>query len=330
MTSLVRVHSFAVARAAPVRRARIATRAVSNPQPETDRPRTTRRAVFGAAFAATLSSLLVTPAKAEAEALSGLLSDVDSLTTTAATNVLGDLASAAPGAEVYFGNGCFWGRQHEFVQTEREKLGRSDDEVSSLVGYAGGYSTKGKDGKVCYYYGAPDTVYERLGHGEVVRTVLSDKSSDQATEDLRAFAKTYFANFKKVKGFGMQRLDPQDAGAGYRNMIGLPGGINSPLLAVINQENVNNMVLKEGNGNLPNKKPTEDDVFNSVWIYDSDQLPFYEAEMYHQFHDGLGYRFPTEYTVELKKNAMQRGLVRSTGCPEMRERKFAEFESITG
>jgi hypothetical protein len=90
------------------------------------------------------------------------------------------------------------------------------------------------------------------------------------------------------------------------------------------------MVLKEGNGNLPNKKPTEDDVFNSVWIYDSDQLPFYEAEMYHQFHDGLGYRFPTEYTVELKKNAMQRGLVRSTGCPEMRERKFAEFESITG
>ena len=55
---------------------------------------------------------------------------------------------------------------------------------------------------MCYYYGAPDTVYERLGHGEVVRTVLSDTSPTKATEDLRAFAKTYFANFKKIRGFG--------------------------------------------------------------------------------------------------------------------------------
>ena len=50
--------------------------------------------------------------------------------------------------------------------------------------------------------------------------------------------------------------------------------------------------------------------------------------MYHQFHDGLGYKFPEEYTVELKKNAMRRGLVVNTGCPEMRDTRFAEFESI--
>ena len=103
---------------------------------------------------------------------------------------------------MYFGNGCFWGRQHEFVETERS-LGRTDDEVSSLVGYAGGFSTKGKDGKVCYYYGAPDTVYERLGHGEVVRTVLSDANAESATRDLREFSRTYFQDFRKVRGFGM-------------------------------------------------------------------------------------------------------------------------------
>jgi hypothetical protein len=97
------------------------------------------------------------------------------------------VAEAAPGTEIYFGNGCFWGRQHEFVEAERRR-GRSDAEVTSLVGYAGGYSTKGPDGKVCYYYGAPDTVYERLGHGEVVRTRLSD-DGDAAVEDLREFAK---------------------------------------------------------------------------------------------------------------------------------------------
>lgn len=67
-----------------------------------------------------------------------------------------------------------------------------------------------------------------------------------------------------------------------------------------------------------------------VLCTDSNELPFYPAEMYHQFHDGLGYKFPEEYTVELKKNAMRRGLVGNTGCPEMREKRFAEFESITG
>ena len=65
----------------------------------------------------------------------------------------------------------------------------------------------------------------------------------------------------------MQRLDPQDAGAGYRNMIGVPGGMNSPLMKVIEEENVNGMKLVSGEGNKPNAKPTEDDVFNSVWIY---------------------------------------------------------------
>ena len=130
----------------------------------------------------------------------------------------------------------------------------------------------------------------------------------------------------------MQRLDPQDAGPGYRNMIGLPGGMDSPMMKIIEEENVNGMKLLRGEGNRPGQggKPTEDDVFNAVWIYDSNDLPFYAAEMYHQFHDGLGYRFPEEYTVELKKKAMSRGLVKDTGCPEMRERRFAEFETITG
>lgn len=27
---------------------------------------------------------------------------------------------------------------------------------------------------------------------------------------------------------------------------------------------------------------------NVVWVVDSDALPFYRAEAYHQFHNGLG------------------------------------------
>lgn len=57
-----------------------------------------------------------------------------------ASPVFGNIAEAAPGADIYFGNGCFWGRQHEFVEAERRQ-GRSDDDVTSLVGYAVGLYT---------------------------------------------------------------------------------------------------------------------------------------------------------------------------------------------
>lgn len=40
--------------------------------------------------------------------------------------------------DVYFGCGCFWHVQHEFVVAERNILGRSDDQLTSRAGYAGG------------------------------------------------------------------------------------------------------------------------------------------------------------------------------------------------
>ena len=42
----------------------------------------------------------------------------------------------------------------------------------------------------------------------------------------------YFSQFGKTP-FGMLRLDPQDAGPGYRNVIGIPGGVNSPLFRAL-------------------------------------------------------------------------------------------------
>ena len=39
---------------------------------------------------------------------------------------------------VYFGCGCFWHVQHEFVEAERNILQRSDDAITSRAGYAGG------------------------------------------------------------------------------------------------------------------------------------------------------------------------------------------------
>ena len=248
---------------------------------------------------------------------------VGALAVTTAEPAMASEARAAPASRAYyFGNGCFWGRQHTFYEAERA-LGRTDDTITSVVGYAGGAVKQAEDKPVCYYYGAADTVYERLGHCEVVAVEARDE------RELRTLADAYFGSFQKIPGLGMQRVDPQDSGPGYRNCIALPGGMSSPMFKVIEEANVHNMKLVRGEGNSmkSDRKPTETDVINQVWIYDSDVLPFYPAEVYHQFHDGLGYKFPQEYTRGVKANALERGLIAPTGCPEMRERSFADFVS---
>ena len=50
--------------------------------------------------------------------------------------------------DVYFGCGCFWHVQHEFVEAERRILGRKDAEITARAGYAGG-NGGAKNGKVC-------------------------------------------------------------------------------------------------------------------------------------------------------------------------------------
>ena len=42
----------------------------------------------------------------------------------------------------------------------------------------------------------------------------------------------YFSQFRRTP-FGMLRLDPQDAGPGYRNIVGIPGGVHSALFKVL-------------------------------------------------------------------------------------------------
>lgn len=225
------------------------------------------------------------------------------------------LASSAV-EPVYFGNGCFWGRQYDFIKAE-EEMGRQNKDISAVVGYAGGRVTS-PVGKVCYYYTTEkDTVYERLGHAEVVQVELRGENQSTKEDEFRRYAKTYFSQFRRLPDGRMQRQDPQDAGPGYRNVVGIPGGIRSPLFQILQDENINNMRLLEGSGNeYRNGKPMEGDVINTVWIVDSTSLPFYQAEVYHQFHNGLGKLFPTSYTKDLKQQAIENKIVTETGCPE--------------
>jgi hypothetical protein len=52
-----------------------------------------------------------------------------------------------------------------------------------------------REGPVCYYYGQRSTVYEDLGHAEVVQL---DLTSD-AEREMETFATTYFKQFQKTR-----------------------------------------------------------------------------------------------------------------------------------
>lgn len=94
---------------------------------------------------------------------------------------------------VYFGVGCFWHIQHEFVAAERELLGRDDHQLTAAAGYAGGKAT-GSQGRVCYHNLQGIADYGKLGHGEVVGLQLP-------TDRIVDFSKIYFSLFNpRTKG----------------------------------------------------------------------------------------------------------------------------------
>ncbi|KAJ8599464.1 hypothetical protein CTAYLR_008028 [Chrysophaeum taylorii] len=201
--------------------------------------------------------------------------------------------------EVYFGVGCFWHVQHEFAMAEKRLLGRGDDQLTARAGYAGG---SGGD-LVCYHNFQRVADYGKLGHGEVVSVRLPPDA-------VPAFAREYAKLFDD-RG---DRPDKLDRGSEYRSLMGLPGGMDSPLFQEASDVLLNKgMRLKAGTGNDPDTLGKR-----LIWVYDTAAFPFHQAEVYHQFHDGfmLGEDYPRAYN-DLAMAYYERGLLEGTGCPDI-------------
>jgi hypothetical protein len=139
-------------------------------------------------------------------AVQGLLTGALGIATAFQSNIRPSSAAAAAAdavsstpttdtspTDVYFGVGCYWHIQHEFVMAELERLGRSNKELTAYTGYAGGKSTD-KEGRVCYHNMQGVADYGKLGHGEVVGMTLP---ADKIVE----FSALYFSLFNpKTKG----------------------------------------------------------------------------------------------------------------------------------
>jgi len=218
-------------------------------------------------------------------------------------------ADEAKDVQVYWGVGCFWHTQHEFINAEKTLLGRTDEQLTSRAGYAGG-NKLGKDtnrpggkGLACYHNMMNIADYGGLGHGEVVGT-------DIPKSQVKGFADQYFSLFKDN-----DRPDKGDRGGEYRSLIGLPGGVNSdvfPIVQAAAQREGLNLKLLEGKGDDPDTLGKK-----SVWVMDTVKFPFHQAEVYHQYHDGfmMGEQYPESYN-QLGKKAYTAGRLENTGCPD--------------
>ena len=216
--------------------------------------------------------------------------------------------------DVHLGNGCFWERQWVYYKVETEENGpfqRKDADVTALVGYAGGMVANAS-GPVCYHTGdARD--YAAHGFAETVKVTLDAASAEK---QLAALAKDFFGSFTGEAGQRV-RPDPGDRGGAYRSVFGLPGGMASPLYKVFERGNAFRMLLKPGAGK---NDGAGDPAENTVYVYDTNERPFYVAEEYHQFHCDFsmssGMPYPESYWNNLFEQMKTSGRVKPTGCPE--------------
>jgi hypothetical protein len=56
-------------------------------------------------------------------------------------------------------------------------------------------------------------------------------------------------------------------GPGYRNVVGLPGGVASPYFKLLQEANVNGMELREGKGNVYEVRTHEVLIFPPFFVF---------------------------------------------------------------
>ena len=94
--------------------------------------------------------------------------------------------------------------------------------------------------------------------------------------------------------------------------MGLPGGTQSPLA----KELVAASIAEGDKLDFGKGKGDDADTKALAWVMDTKTFPFYQAEPYHQFHDGFapGEDYPKAYN-SLAKAQLGAGLFQDSQCP---------------
>jgi hypothetical protein len=110
----------------------------------------------------------------------------------------------------------------------------------------------------------------------------------------------------------LDRVDPMDRGAEYRSLLGLPGGTSHPAYPGIQEAaQAAGVTLKRGQGN-------DGDTLGKklVWVYDTQTFPFYQAEVYHQYHNDFQSAPYGKAYNQMGSQAFEDGRLKLTGCPD--------------
>jgi hypothetical protein len=99
-------------------------------------------------------------------------------------------------------------------------------------------------------------------------------------------------------------------------LLGLPGGTASPLFPAVAAAAAARgvgLTLVAGRGDDPDTSGQR-----TVWVMDTAAFPFYQGEVYHQFHDGFmpGENYPEKEYNGIRTRAYQAGRLQPTGCPD--------------
>ena len=132
------------------------------------------------------------------------------------------------------------------------------------------------------------------------------------------FAKEYFALFDAS---GNRPDQAGDRGPEYRNLVGVPGGADSPLGRALVEASVaagDRLDLARGRGGAGDVGGRGDgDARAVVWVLDTAEFPFLVGEPYHQHHDGFasGEDYPGSYN-SLGQKRLKAGGFLDSGCPQ--------------
>ena len=204
---------------------------------------------------------------------------------------------------IFFGSGCFFGRQHDFATFERDVLGRADAELTAVAGFAGSVDTA-PGGQVCYHNANNTADYAQLGHAEAVQLKIPPSS-------LAAAAAVFFSSFIEYAPGLYCREDYFDQGPAYRALVGLPGGVHGSYFGQLRAANKHNMTLVESSAG------SDADTFeqSKVFVMDSDRFTFHQADLCLQFHDNVTGHYTDAYH-NLKNIFLQEGRLHDTKCPQ--------------
>jgi peptide methionine sulfoxide reductase MsrB len=185
---------------------------------------------------------------------------------------------------------------------EQKILRRADGAITALAGYAGSLNT-GPHHSACYHNADNFSDYGSLGHAEVIRLGLLPENLEDAFG-------TFFSSFIQVEEGHWDRPDFFNVGAEYRSVVGFPGGMTNELaMSALRQANVHNLSLLKGKGADP-------DTFglNAVYVMDSNEYGFIQAEPCLQFHDDQTVKYPRSYH-DIKGVLTKLGRIANTSCP---------------